>query len=200
MYNVKLFSDFACPFCYLGFKMAEKLKEDGIEYNIEWIPYELDSTIPLEGADLYDIYPKKHIEGSMKVLTRLGHNYGIQYNNINNRFNTRRAHLAGYYAMEQGLYPEYAEAIFKAYFEDNLNLGDKEVLDKVVLDLGFDVEKMNDTIDSRFYEERLKLDYEASKDYKIESVPTFIINEKVVVTGVRDYEKFKAEFLADNIE
>lgn len=39
MLKVKVFSDFACPYCYLGLCLLEKLREDGIEYEAEWMPF-----------------------------------------------------------------------------------------------------------------------------------------------------------------
>lgn len=113
MYNIRVFSDFAWPFCYFGLGLVEKLKEDGIEYNIEWIPFELDPNAPLEGMDLFNVYPKEYVVKSINYLSKLGEDLGIVYNNINGKFNTRRAHLAGYYAKDQNKYNEFKKAFLE---------------------------------------------------------------------------------------
>lgn len=194
MLEVKVFSDFACPFCYLGLGLLERLKEDGIELNIEWMPFELDPNAPLEGMDLFQVYSKEYVLKSLDMLSKLGKEYGIEYNNKNGKFNTHRAHLGGFYAKEQGMYDDYCKAMFKAYFTDGINLGDKKELDKIANYLGLDIEEMNKSIDSGKYDQEFKESIDESQKYKIQSVPTFIINGNAKVTGVRDYDRFKQEF------
>lgn len=153
MLKVKVFSDFACPFCYLGACLMDHLKKDGIEYEVEWIPFELDPNAPLEGSDLFDIYPREYVTRSLDMLSRMGKEYGIEYNNINGKFNTHRAHLGGFYAKEKGLYQEYLKAMFKAYFTDGINLGSKDEVSKIAESIGLDSEEMDRAIDSGRYKE-----------------------------------------------
>lgn len=195
MYNIRVFSDFACPFCYFGLGLVKKLKEDGIEFNIEWIPFELDPNTPIEGMDLFTVYPKEYVVNSINYLSRLGKDLGIEYNNLNGKFNTRRAHLAGYYAKKHNKYDEYSKAVFKAYFGDKLNIADKNVLNKIANSIGLDVKEMNETIDSGKYDERLIDDYKLASKYKISSVPTFIINDSIRISGIKEYSEFKKAFL-----
>ena len=196
MMNVKVFSDYACPFCYLGLGLLEKLKEDGVEYNLEWIPFELDQNAPLEGMNLFTVYSKEYVLKSLDLLQKLGADYGIEYNNKNSKFNTRRAHLGGFYAKTNNKYEEYGKALFKAYFTDKINIGNRDELDKIAESIGLNVIEMNDAIDSGRYEQMLKDAYKEAEKYKVQSVPSFIINEKTKVAGVRDYPRFKEDFLA----
>lgn len=196
MLKVKVFSDFACPYCYLGLCLLEKLREDGIEYEAEWMPFELDPKAPLEGMDLFDVYPKEYVLKALDMLSKQGEEYGIEFNNKNGKFNTRRAHMAGYFAKEKGKYDEYAKAMFKAYFEYGINIADRNEIDRIAEGIGLDVDSMNKAIDSGVYEQRFEEAYNASMTYKIESIPTFIVNEKARLTGIRNYERFKSDFLA----
>lgn len=195
MINIKAFSDFACPFCYLGAIMMDKLREDKIEYNIEWIPFELDPNAPLEGADLFEVYPKEYVLRSLDMLTNMGAEYGIEYNNKNGKFNTRRAHLGGFYAKEQNKYDSYQKAMFKAYFSDAINLGNKNEVNKIADSIGLNLEEMNQAIDSGKYDTLYEESRKEAEKYKIQSVPTFIIDDKAKIAGVREYAKFKQEFL-----
>ena len=195
MLNVKIYSDFACPFCYLGLELLNRLRDEGVELDAEWFPFELDPNAPLEGMDLFQVYPEEYVLKSLDLLSKLGEPYNIKYNNKNGKFNTRRAHLGGFFAKEKGRYEEYAKAMFKAYFEDSINIGNKEELNNVVGDMGLDVDEMNTAIDSGKYDQMLEEAYDKSIEYKIQSVPTFIINDSGRVTGVRDYNRFKEEFL-----
>ena len=195
MLDVKVFSDFACPFCYLGLYLLEKLEDDNIRYIVDWIPFELDPNAPIKGMDLFEIYPKDYILKSLDMLSQLGKEYGIDFNNKNNKYNTRRAHLGGYYAKEQNKYSEYSKAMFKAYFGDCINIGDKLEVDKIAQKIGLDVEAMNKAIDAGKYNNLLNQAQSAAEAYKIQSIPSFVINEKSKLTGIRDYERFKQEFL-----
>lgn len=195
MLKVKIYSDFACPFCYLGLELLNRLRNEGVELDAEWFPFELDPNAPLEGMDLFQVYPEEYVLKSLNLLSKLGEPYNIKYNNKNGKFNTRRAHLGGFFAKEKGRYEEYAKAMFKAYFEDSINIGNKEELNNVVGDMGLDVDEMNTAIDSGKYDQMLEEAYDKSIEYKIQSVPTFIINDSGRVTGVRDYNRFKEEFL-----
>ena len=195
MLDVKVFSDFACPFCYLGLYLLEKLENDNIKYNVDWIPFELDPNAPIEGMDLFDIYPKEYILKSLDMLSELGKEYSIEFNNKNNKYSTKRAHLGGFYAKEQNKYNEYSKAMFKAYFGDNINIGDRLEIDKIAKNLGLDIEAMNKAIDAGKYDSLLNQAKNDSEAYKIQSIPSFIINEKSKLIGIRDYERFKQEFL-----
>lgn len=63
--------------------------------------------------DLFNVYPKEYVVKSINYLSRLGEDLGIVYNNINGKFNTRRAHLAGYYAKDQNKYNEFKKAFLE---------------------------------------------------------------------------------------
>lgn len=198
MYNIKVFSDFACPFCYFGLGLLEKLKEDGVEFSVKWLPFELDPNAPLEGMDLFNVYPKDYVIKSINYLSKLGKDLDIVYNNVNGKFNTRRAHLAGYFAKEHNKYNEYSKKVFEAYFGNSLNIADKEVLNKIAEEIGLDIKEMNEAIDSGKYKERLMEDYRLAKEYNITSIPTFFIDDRRV-SGIKEYSEFRSLFLEDKI-
>lgn len=194
MLKVKIFSDYACPFCYLGACLMNKLREDGIEYEVEWIPFELDPNAPLEGSDLYKIYSEDYVNSSLKMLSNMGKEYGIEFNNKNGKYNTLRAHLGGYYAKEKGKYEEYLMAMFKAYFADGINLGHKDEVNKIAENIGLDIDEMNKAIDSGKYTEAYETAKKQAQEYKIQSVPAFIIDDRRKISGIREYKLFKQEF------
>lgn len=195
MNNIRIFSDFAWPYCYIGLGLVEKLKKDGISFDLDWVPFELDPNAPQEGMDLYEVYPKEYVDKAIDMLSKMGKDYGISYNNKNGKFNTRKAHLGGYYALEKGKYDEYARAVFKAYFEDSLNVSHNEVLSKIAENIGLDKVDMLEAIDSGKYDEKLKAAVNLAFESDIQSVPTFIINNKYKMSGIRSYDDFKKAIL-----
>ena len=195
MTNIKIFSDFACPFCYIGFSIADKLRRENSNINIEWIPYELDSDYPLEGGDLTESIPQKQIELSYRRIERLGSEYGLVYNNKTKKFNTNRLHKAALYARDEGRYYEFAREAFKAIFEHGKNVGEPVIVNEIGLAAGISIVEMNRCIDSSAFDEEMEEARNLASIYEIESVPTFVVDENKKVTLLKDYERFKKDLL-----
>ncbi|HSH37096.1 DsbA family oxidoreductase [Schnuerera sp.] len=196
MLNLKIFSDYACPFCFIATGIFDKLKKDGVEFNVEWIPYEMHPDIPLEGKSVEGKHPKIYAEKMYEMLTKLGTEYGIEYKIQEKDYNTHRALLAGEYAKSIGKYDEFSKKTFKAYFTDLKNIGDKDILDDIAKQTGLNVEKMNKLIDSGEYEKNLEIAKKLIDKFEVEGTPTFIINDEHKMVGIRPYEQMKRSFLA----
>lgn len=158
------------------------------------MPYELAPNASLEGESLYDYLPKERVDQSILQLNEMGKELGLSFHNVAQKFNTRRAHLAGYYAKDQGLYDIYTQKVFEAYFVHAENVAKKEVLNQIAIACGLDIGEMNQLIDSGAYEERLQADFAIANAHRVDLVPTFIVNEGVRFAGVMDYEEFKSNF------
>lgn len=174
--------------------MVEQLRKDGIQLEVEWMPYELAPDASLEGESLLDYLPKEQVENAIDALNELGKGLGIHINNRGKKFNTRRAHLAGYYAKDKGVYEEYSKKVFEAYFVEVQNVAKKEVLNEIALSLGLDVKEMNDWIDQGRYTERLLADFGIADQNAVNVVPTFVINGQTRFSGIKPYHEFKKYF------
>ncbi len=193
--NIKIFSDFACPFCYIGFSISNKLIQENPDINIEWLPYELDPDLSLEGSLLTDYVPQDQIDMSYRRIERLGSEYKLVYNNKIKKFNTYRLHKAALYAFDEGKYYEFAEEAFKTIFEYGKNVGEPIVVNEIGLVTGLNIVEMNNCIDNGNFDERMEEAKNLASVYGIDSVPTFIVNDKKKVTLLKDYEKFKRDLL-----
>lgn len=193
--NIKIFSDFACPFCYIGFSIANRLMQENPDISIEWLPYELDPHLSLEGSLLTDYIPKDQIDMSYRRIERLGSEYGLVYNNKIKKFNTHRLHQAALYALGEGKYYEFAKEAFKTIFEYGKNVGEPAVVNEIGLISGLNIVEMNNCIDKGNFDEKMDEAKSLVSVYDIDSVPTFIVNDKKKVTLLKDYEKFKKNLL-----
>ncbi|MCF6466280.1 hypothetical protein C3E90_10390 [Clostridium sp. Cult2] len=194
--DIKIFSDFACPFCFIATGIFDKMKEDGINFIVEWIPYEMHPDIPLEGRSVEGKHPKGYAEKMYEMLSKLGAEHGIEYKIQEKDYNTHRALLAGEYAKSVGKYDEFSKMVFKAYFTDLKNIGDKNILDGIAEKTGLNVLEMNKLIDTGEYNKNLDLAKELTNKFEVEGTPTFVINNKHKMIGVRPYEQIKRSFLA----
>lgn len=198
MLDIKIFSDFACPFCFIATGIFDKLKEDGIEFAVEWIPYEIHPDIPLEGKSVEGKHPKGYAEKMYEMLSNLGAEYGIEYKIQEKDYNTHRALLAGEYAKSIGKYDEFSKKVFKAYFTELKNIGNIDILDDIANKAGLNVEEMNKLIDSGKYELNLERAKQLTHKFEVEGTPTFIINNQHKMVGVRPYKQMRRSFLAYN--
>lgn len=195
MTNIKVFADFACPFCYIGFAIADKLRQENPDINFEWFPYELEPDAPMEGYDFSDKHPIDQIEMSYKRIMRLGSEYGLVYNNKLKKSNTHRLHKAALYSHKEDKYYEFAKEAYKAIFEDAKNLADPTIVNEIGLAAGLNIVEMNRCIDAGNFDEQMEEAKNFVPSYNIESVPTFILEDGTQVTTLKDYEKFKKDLI-----
>lgn len=145
--KVIITSDFLCPWCYLGEARLQKAIQalgPQAEVELEWKPYELNPTMPAEGMDRKQYRSAKFgWERSLQMdaqLTELGREEGLSFNYpaITRAANTRLAHRLTLFAQRHGLASEYAQRVFKAYFEEGQDIGARSTLLSIVADLGLD--------------------------------------------------------------
>ena len=52
--RLEVFSDYTCPWCYVGWARLEKALArlpDDIDVQVEWRPFEIHPEVPLEGSN-----------------------------------------------------------------------------------------------------------------------------------------------------
>lgn len=163
------------------------------------MPFELDPSASLEGESLFDQIPQAQVEQAIDMLNERSRDLGISFENKGRKFNTRRAHLAGYYAKDQGLYENFSQKIFEAYFQKVLNIGNPSILSQIAEEVGLDSKEMNEKIDSGVYNQRLLNDFAIANENQINLVPSFIAQRRgnmIAFSGGIPYEDFK-EYMLD---
>lgn len=197
MTNVKIFSDFGCPFCYITLGIVEKLREDKLDFNVEWIPYQIHPDAPIEGESISKIADSDQSKKMLEMLKGIAKPYDnvIYSDKMDTIYNTKRALLAGEYAKTIGRFEEFAKEAFQAAFLHNLNIGKKEVIDDLAKDLGFNVDEMNEAIDSGRFNKILEIVNDLAQDFDVKEVPTFLINNKETLVNVRNYDNIKEKIL-----
>lgn len=195
MINMKVFFDYSCPFCYIGFAIANKLKEENPNINFQYIPYELDKDVPIEGSSLLDYVPEKQVEHSYKRIERLGSEYGLVYNNKIKKFNTHRLLLASLYSHKENKFYEFSKEAFKAIFTDGKNVSLPEIVNEIGLAAGLNIVEMNNCIEKGDLDSEFLNGKELTLMHEVDSVPTFIVNDSKKVTLLKKYDSFKKDLL-----
>lgn len=189
MNKIQVFTDYSCPFCYLGFSILNKLKDEK-SIEVEHLPVLLNPEEGKDGSDLSEhVSEERIIEGYKRVET-LGKEYDLKYKNKMKRFNTNRLHLAALYAEEKGKYFEFSKLAFEYIFTYGINVGIKENVDEIAKKVGLNVKDMNEKINSNHYSDKIEKSNILYNKYKVDSVPTFIVNGTKKSTHLTNYDDF----------
>ncbi|MGQ8867483.1 DsbA family oxidoreductase [Myroides sp. TSA_177.3] len=209
--KVEIWSDVMCPFCYVGKKhfenaLAQLPFKDKIE--VEWKSFQLDPTLPVEGASESTLdylvkrkgMPKEQIEGMMHHLDQSGAAVGIEFRqDIAIPVNTFRAHRLIHLAQSHGKGNEMEEALFFAHFTAGKNVGDLEVLTDLATSIGLNKEEVVALLQSDEQTQEVKNDIEEAQALGISGVPFFVVDRKYGISGAQPIDTF-AEALTQAYE
>lgn len=202
MFNVEIFSDFVCPFCYIGKKeLTDAAEELGIEdqLNVSYSSYELNPQAPTAKTQTYIEFlanarniSEDEVKEEMKALIERAESIGLPYNieNLYNQ-NTLKAHRLAKLAKEEGLEEVYQNRLFQAVFEENEFLSDNGVLTKLASDVGLDETKTQEVLENESKNlGMIILDKTRSQEMGIQGAPFFIFNEQYAISGAQPREAF----------
>lgn len=201
MMKIDIWSDFACPFCYIGKRNLESaLKEFDSQDVVELVfhSYQLDPNAKKGGQiNPVDELAKKYgtsRERAQEMIDRvvnMAKDVGLNYNYDKLiSTNTLDAHRLSHYAKKENKDRELVEELFKAHFIEGLDIGDLEVLAELGARVELDREEIKSILKSEEYYYEVDLDKYTASQYQIRSVPFFIFNNRYAVSGAQPVEAF----------
>jgi predicted DsbA family dithiol-disulfide isomerase len=187
--KIRVYSDYVCPFCFLAEKpLQEAIGDKDVE--VEWMPYELrpypNPTLKPEEDYLQttwkqSVYPMAERMGIPIVLPK-----------VSPQPYTHLAFEGFQFAKEHGKANAYNHRLFQAFFQEELDIGDVEVLTALAEELGLNKEKFREALQNRTYREiHQKALEHAYQEAKITAVPTIVIG-KHVLQGVRNRQTLES--------
>jgi predicted DsbA family dithiol-disulfide isomerase len=192
--SIDVVSDVVCPWCYLGEKrLAAALAEENEPVTVRWRPYQLDPTIPEGGLDRVEYMERKFgRDGRLKTvhdnLVRLGAEVGLTFafDKIGRAPNTLDAHRVIRWAGSTGAQGEVVDRLFRAYFVEGRDIGDRAVLLDIAAESGLDTEVV-----ARLFAEGADVDAVRSEIAQAQAigvtgVPFFIFAGRLGVPGAQD--------------
>ncbi|MHC2199644.1 putative DsbA family dithiol-disulfide isomerase [Paenibacillus sp. PvR018] len=186
--KIKVYSDYVCPFCYIAeVPLEEAVKGKDVE--VEWMPYEL-RPYPNETLRPEDEYlPRVWNQSVYPMAAQYGLNMVLP--NVSPQPHTHLAFEGFQYAKEHGKGNEYTHRMFGAFFQEEQDIGQIDVLTRIAGELGLNESEFRHALETRKYQDihRKALEH-AVEEAKITAVPTFKIGE-TVVQGVRSKESIE---------
>ena len=198
--NVTVYSDYICPFCYVGHHRLMRLKNE-YDLKINWCFLEIHPENSAEGEPVTDLdYSSEFWDELMKNLKRIAEEENIPLAEHTFTTNSKDASLLSEASKQLGRETFYQlhEKLFTAFFVDKRNIGDRNVLRDIAKECGINDQIIDAAWIEEKYQQRLVENLNHAKQHKIKSVPSFVFGERVL-TGVVD-EAIMREAAADLIK
>jgi predicted DsbA family dithiol-disulfide isomerase len=199
--TVEIWSDVACPFCYIGKREFERALErfphrDSVQ--VVWKSFELAPDAPARlGQDTYTMLAQKYGMSREEAVQRVsgvaerGRSVGIPFNFdavVNG--NTFDAHRLIQLAKQHGKGDAAEERLFKAYFEEGAALADHATLKQLANDIGLDPKDVEALLAGTALSDAVRMDEYEAQQFGIRGVPFFAIDRKYGISGAQSAEHF----------
>jgi len=200
--KIEVWSDYVCPFCYIGKKQLEKaIKNSGYDgqIDVEFKSFLLDPTTPIDTEEsIYTSLARKYnmseqeVENMTKNVASRAKEVGLDYNFDDMKTaNTTAAHRLAKLAAEQGKAEIYNERLMKAYFLEGEAIGRHDVLKRLAKEAELDMETVQRVLESNEYEEAIEQDIYEAQQIGVRGVPFFVFNNKYGVSGAQPQGLFE---------
>lgn len=189
--KIKMFSDYMCAWCYLADAMLSSLQNQ-FDFEIEHIGFELHEKTPEDGEDMNLNHPGT--PQTIAYINQLGAPYGLHLCELPILANTKKALIVGEYAKTIGKSKAYVHAMWKAYMVEGKNISMLSEIERVAKTVGITPQEVENALHNPLYMKSLQANMENGWKYGVDSVPTFIVNEKYKVTGAQKPEVFREIF------
>jgi predicted DsbA family dithiol-disulfide isomerase len=197
--NVDIWSDVACPWCYLGKRHIEEALEkwDGEDVAVTWRSFQLQPDAPRfgepgagESTREYLTqergYPPQQLAESQARLTGMAAAAGLDYQLDQGKVaNTFEAHALIKAAERQGHGDAMVERLFKAQHEEGQRLDDPEVLTALAAEVGLGGDAAVPTEEDR---EAVASEIETARGIGVNGVPFFVIDRRLALSGAQPAE------------
>ena len=185
---LEVFTDYVCPWCYLGDNRVKKLKQN-YDITVRLVHFPLHPETPAEGRTLLELFGGRpeDIDAKNTRMKGLMEAEGLPYSDRSHTYNSRLAQEIGTWAETQPGGNAIHDKFFEAYFVDGRNVGDAEVIIDVVKSVGLDEREARAVLAERRFEDAVDADWVKSRSYGVTGVPTFVSNGQGLV-GAQPYE------------
>ena len=194
---VEVWSDVACPYCFIGKKKFEKALRQfpgNDKIKILWKSFQLSPDLKTDPAkNMYEyLCESKGINvEEAKEMTYFAEE-AARTADIELNFdkvipaNTLNAHILIHFAGQYNLQNEITDKLFRAHFSEGRNIDDKAVLKDLASESGLDTARLDKAFNDDNFADKVREDIYEARQMAIRSVPFFVFNRKYAVSGAQD--------------
>jgi predicted DsbA family dithiol-disulfide isomerase len=169
--NVQAFSDYVCPYCYLGAIPLERAAEK-TGAQIIWRAFQL----PTPGDPTLAGGSGRREEDWLNTISPMASRLGVEIRQPSRAPSTRMAHEAAAWARSQGRFDSFHAGLFRAHFLEDQDIGSVTTLKEVARRSGMDPGELERVLDDRRMAEEVDEDLLIAETYGVTVAPTFIVS------------------------
>ncbi|SEO46149.1 Predicted dithiol-disulfide isomerase, DsbA family [Halogranum amylolyticum] len=180
--RITVYSDYVCPFCYLGRHSLQQYQETREEeLAVDWHPFDLrsgkrkpDGTIDHSVDDGKD---DDYYEQAKENVRRLQEKYDVEMDlDIATDVDSLPAQIASYYVKghyDHETWLDFDVAVFEALWQDGEDIGDEDLLVDLAEDVGIDGDEIRAALDDETLREEVREQFTEAQQQGVTGVPTF---------------------------
>jgi predicted DsbA family dithiol-disulfide isomerase len=198
--KIDFISDVACPWCAVGLNSLERALErigPAIDVELHFRPFELNPQMAPEGEDAAEHLQRKYgltpqqLETNRAAIRDRGTAVGFTFGHRARVWNTFDAHRLLHWAGIEGRQRELKHALLRAYHGRGENPGANDVLLAAAAEVGLDVERARDVLESQRYAAEVRAEERHWQQLGIHSVPSIVIDDRHLIQGGQPPEVFE---------
>lgn len=198
MVKVEVWSDVACPWCYIGKRRLQSAIAgfDG-DVEVQWRSYQLDPTHPKgEVMTQTEMFARRGLSANQvtqmnervsAVATADGLDYDLDGYMVSN---TLDAHRLSHFATSRGLGDQMHERLFQAQMMEGKVLDDADVLVGLGEDVGLAAADTRAMLASDEFVTDVDADVADAQMVGVQGVPFFVFDRRYAVSGAQPVETF----------
>ena len=199
--NVEIWSDIACPWCYVGKHRFERALErfehrEGVE--VTWRAFELDPSAPAERpgdyrallAAKYGRSPEE-AQRMLDEMTAMGAAEGLELRfdrvRAGNTFDAHRlVHLAAFHGAQAAM----QERLMRAYLTEGELMSDHAALTRLAGECGLPGAEVRELLAGDRFAAEVRAEQELAHGFGITAVPFFVVERTLGGAGAQPVEGF----------
>jgi predicted DsbA family dithiol-disulfide isomerase len=194
--DVEIWSDIACPWCYVGkrrFEAALAQFEHRDDVTVTWRSFELDPDAPHERdgdraerlAQKYGMSVEQAHEAERSLTaTAAGDGLELRFD-IARSGTTFDGHRIVHLAAEHGLQDAIKERLLRAYFSEGELVSDHATLQRLAVEVGLPDDAVAATLASDRFAAEVRDDERTAGAFGISAVPTFVVDRALGASGAQ---------------
>ena len=200
MKTLQIFTDYVCPWCYLGHARLKKVISK-YKVKLDIIHFPLHPDTPKEGRNLLDLFrcSQKELNQKNSMMNKLMNEENLEYSDREFTYNSRLAQELGYWAQSKYKNDVIHDELYKSYFINKKNVYEIHILLNVALRAKLPQEEAKEILEKRTYKDVIDKHWEYSYKIGVTGVPTYILGTNYLV-GAQQEKNFHELFEKENIE
>lgn len=191
--------DVVCPWCFVGKRRLDAALAElqDLDVGVRYRPFQLDPTLPEGGKDRTEYMKAKfgdlrRVDEVHKRLVDMGQDLDIAFafDLIERAPNTLDAHRLIRWAQAEGLGDQAVEHLFKLYFEEGADIGDRAVLAAAAEAIGLDGSEVQDRLDAGTDVDDVRREIDEAQRIGVTGVPFTILAGQYAISGAQPTEVF----------